>query len=112
MLRHYDEIGLLKPAAIDSETGYRSYTSERSHLLNWIMILKKLEFSLREIKELLSGPMESTSFVHQLIRKRIEISAALNEQIHRKMAIDRLISIITLFQCTLPFHSREFAVRL
>ncbi|MDR9855571.1 diguanylate cyclase [Paenibacillus sp. VCA1] len=94
MLRHYDEIGLLKPAAIDSETGYRSYTSEQSHLLNWIMILKNLEFSLREIKELLSGPMESTSFVHQLIRKRIEITAALNEQIQKKMAIDRLISII------------------
>ena len=46
MLRHYDEIGLLKPSAIDSETGYRSYESEQSHLLHWIIILKNLDFSL------------------------------------------------------------------
>ncbi|WP_165452786.1 diguanylate cyclase domain-containing protein [Paenibacillus thalictri] len=94
MLRHYDEIGLLKPAAIDSETGYRSYTSEQSHLLNWIVILKSLDFSLSEIKELISGPIESTIVVHQLIRKRIAITSALNEQIQKKMAIDRLITII------------------
>ena len=94
MLRHYDEIGLLKPAAIDPETGYRSYASEQSRLLNWIMILKNLDFSLKEIKAFLSGPIESTGVVHQLIRKRIEITAALNEQIQKKMAIDRLITII------------------
>lgn len=94
MLRHYDEIGLLKPAAIDPGTGYRSYASEQSRLLNWIMILKNLDFSLKEIKEFVSGPIESTFVVQQLIRKRIEISAALNEQIQKKMAIDRLITII------------------
>ena len=26
-LRHYDEVGLLRPAAVDAETGYRSYSS-------------------------------------------------------------------------------------
>lgn len=94
MLRHYDEIGLLKPATIDSGTGYRSYTSEQSHLLNWITILKNLGFSLSEIKALLSGPVESTIVVRQLIHKRIEIASALNEQIQKKIAIDRLIVII------------------
>lgn len=94
MLRHYGEIGLLKPAAIDPWTGYRSYTSEQSHLLNWIVILKNLDFSLSEIKELISGPIESKVVVHQLIRKRIEIASALNEQIQKKIAIDRLITII------------------
>jgi diguanylate cyclase (GGDEF)-like protein len=94
MLRHYDEIGLLKPAAIDSETGYRSYAAEQSHPLNWIIILKNLDFSLSEIKDLLSGPIESTIIVHQLVRKRIEITSALNEQIQKKIAIDRLIIII------------------
>lgn len=94
MLRHYDEIGLLKPAAIDSETGYRSYTREQSHVLNWIMILKSLDFTLNQIKELLNGPIESSIVIHRLIRKRIEISSALNEQIQKKVAIDRLITII------------------
>ncbi|MBP1994664.1 diguanylate cyclase domain-containing protein [Paenibacillus eucommiae] len=94
MLRHYDEIGLLKPTTIDPETSYRSYTSEQSHLLNWIMILKNIDFSLSEIKELLSGPLESMIVIHQLTRKRIEITSALNEQIQKKIAIDRLITII------------------
>lgn len=94
MLRHYDEIGLLKPSAIDAETGYRSYESGQSHLLNWIVILKNLNFSLTEIKELLSGPIETNIIVHQLIRKRIEITSLLNEQIQKKIAIDKLITII------------------
>jgi DNA-binding transcriptional MerR regulator len=28
-LRHYDEVGLLRPAAVDPETGYRSYAPEQ-----------------------------------------------------------------------------------
>lgn len=93
MLRHYDEIGLLKPSAIDAATGYRSYEPEQAHLLNWIVILKNLDFSLTEIKELLNGPVDSRIFVQRLIRKRIEISSLLNEQIQKKLAIDRLINL-------------------
>lgn len=77
MLRHYDEIGLLHPAAVDSTTGYRSYTSEQSHSLNWIMVLKSLNFTLGEIKEFLGGPVDSVILIRQLVRKRIEISSAL-----------------------------------
>ncbi len=29
-LRHYDEVGLLVPAAVDDETGYRFYSPTRS----------------------------------------------------------------------------------
>ncbi|REE67964.1 diguanylate cyclase (GGDEF)-like protein [Paenibacillus taihuensis] len=94
MLRHYDEIGLLKPTAIDAETGYRSYEQDQAHVLNWIVILKSLDFTLAEIRELLSGPIDSPEIVHQLIRKRIEISSALNVQIQKKIAIDRLIHLI------------------
>jgi diguanylate cyclase (GGDEF)-like protein len=94
MLRHYDEMGLLKPSAIDPETGYRSYQPEQSHLLNWIIILKNLDFSLAEIKIIFSDPFESNIIVPQLMRKRIEISLALNEHIQKKIAIDRLITII------------------
>ncbi len=30
-LRHYDEIGLLKPAQIDPSTGYRRYRQDQVH---------------------------------------------------------------------------------
>lgn len=94
MLRHYDEIGLLKPIAIDPKTGYRSYESEQSHQLNWIVILKNLDFPLMEIKTLLSGPVDSVMVIKRLARKRIEIGTLLNEQTQKKIAIDRLITLI------------------
>lgn len=94
MLRHYDEMGLLHPAAIDPGTGYRSYTPEQAHPLNWILILKNLDFSLSEIKALLDGPIDRTIIICQLAGKRIEITSTLNEQIQKKIAIDRLIAII------------------
>lgn len=94
MLRHYDEIGLLHPAAIDPLTGYRSYTPEQAQPLNWILILKNLGFSLSEIKALLSGPIDRAIILRQLAGKRMQIASSLNEQIQKKMSIDRLISII------------------
>lgn len=54
-LRYYDKIGLLKPAEI-SEAGYRYYTEREISLLQQILFYRELEFSLEEIKPLLSAP--------------------------------------------------------
>lgn len=48
-LRHYDEIGLLKPAYVDDFTGYRYYTSEQLPRLHMIIGLKQLGLSLEQI---------------------------------------------------------------
>ncbi len=94
MLRHYDEIGLLKPSCIDGATGYRSYDAEQSHYLNWVIILKSLDFSLSRIKEMLNGPIDGQKMVRELVLKRIEISSAMNEKIQMKIEIDNLIKIL------------------
>ncbi len=54
-LRHYDEIDLLKPAAVDSSTGYRYYSVSQLPRLNRILALKDLGFSLDQIGQVLSG---------------------------------------------------------
>jgi DNA-binding transcriptional MerR regulator len=54
-LRHYDEIGLLKPACVDSFTGYRYYSVAQLPRLNRILALKDLGFSLEQIEVVLSG---------------------------------------------------------
>jgi DNA-binding transcriptional MerR regulator len=54
-LRHYDEIGLLKPVAVDSFTGYRYYSVVQLPRLNRILALKDLGFSLEQIEQVLSG---------------------------------------------------------
>jgi DNA-binding transcriptional MerR regulator len=54
-LRHYDEIGLLKPVTVDSFTGYRYYSVAQLPRLNRILALKDLGFSLEQIEVVLSG---------------------------------------------------------
>ncbi|QVK18174.1 MerR family transcriptional regulator [Mycoplasmatota bacterium] len=55
-LRHYDEIGLLKPAYIDDFTGYRYYSSNQLPRLNKILTLKQMGVSLSEILEIIDEP--------------------------------------------------------
>lgn len=54
MLRHYDQIGLLRPAR-RSESGYRLYAPDDLARLQAIVALRQLGFGLPEIGELLAG---------------------------------------------------------
>lgn len=54
-LRHYDEIGLLKPARV-TEAGYRLYDCESLARLRNILVFRELGFPLREIREMLDSP--------------------------------------------------------
>jgi DNA-binding transcriptional MerR regulator len=59
-LRHYDDVGLLKPEHIDTFTDYRYYTLEQLPRLNRILALKDLGFSLEQVAHLLDDeiPLE------------------------------------------------------
>lgn len=54
-LRHYDQINLLKPIAVDSATSYRYYSVSQLPRLNRILALKDLGFSLDQIAHVLNG---------------------------------------------------------
>ncbi|EJP83766.1 MerR family transcriptional regulator [Bacillus cereus] len=53
-LRYYDKIGLLKPAS-KTEGGHRLYTNEEIKKLQQVQFLKKIGFSLQEIKNMLAS---------------------------------------------------------
>lgn len=78
MLRHYDEIGLLRPAYIDPDNNYRYYSSDQLPRLNRIIALKDLGFSLEQIAEILYKdlPVEQIQGMFRLreaeIQQRIE----------------------------------------
>ena len=55
MLRHYDDIGLLKPAEIDEFTGYRYYREEQLFVIARITALKDVGFSLADIIRILEN---------------------------------------------------------
>ena len=52
MLRHYDEIGLLKPVKTDDCTLYRFYSESQLPLIGQIRSLKEIGFSLADIIEM------------------------------------------------------------
>lgn len=84
-LHYYDEIGLLKPASIDSGTGYRYYDESSLLRMQEILFYRELDFSLKSIGEILSSP-------------DYDKNKALNEQKHllilKKERLERLISAI------------------
>lgn len=54
-LRYYDEIGILKPARINS-SGYRIYGPAEVDRLQQILFYRELGVSLEEIKEIITSP--------------------------------------------------------
>jgi DNA-binding transcriptional MerR regulator len=55
-LRHYHRIGLLEPAAVDSDTGHRRYGTEQIPTAQIIKRFRALEMPLEEIQAVLSAP--------------------------------------------------------
>lgn len=72
MLRYYDEMGLLKPAQIDSWTGYRMYSVDQIPILNKIIYLRDSGFSVTEIAIALNNK-NNNFIVEQLNHKYDEI---------------------------------------
>jgi DNA-binding transcriptional MerR regulator len=54
-LRYYDEIGILKPARINS-SGYRIYSQEEVNRLQQILFYRELGVNLENIKNILTSP--------------------------------------------------------
>lgn len=54
-LRHYDSIGLLRPAGVNS-SGYRVYTRREVDLLQQILFYRELGMGLTDIKGILHNP--------------------------------------------------------
>jgi DNA-binding transcriptional MerR regulator/effector-binding domain-containing protein len=55
-LRHYHETGLLQPAQIDPQTGYRRYTTDQIPVAQIIKRFRDLDMPLSEIRAVLSAP--------------------------------------------------------
>lgn len=54
-LRYYDDIGLLKPSYIDSETNYRYYDYDKIEAIKIILLLKSLHIPLADIKQIIES---------------------------------------------------------
>lgn len=70
MLRHYDAIGLLRPACKGGENGYRYYDDAQRSTLMQIETLKRYGFLLSEIRALL--PLSQAELAQRIHRRRLE----------------------------------------
>lgn len=94
MLRHYDEIGLLKPVKIDSFTGYRYYSEAQLPVMARINSLKDMGFGLAAIGEMMACYDNKEQMERYLRIRHAELTAVSEETAHRlrllETAIDRL----------------------
>ena len=87
-LRFYEEQGLLIPALIHPETGYRYYTLSQMAVLHQITALKQAGFTLEEIARINAGADEEAV----LLKKKAELLAKISELTRQIAVVDGYLS--------------------
>src|ERR1700759_3813644 len=74
-LRHYHDIGLLEPAEVDPDTGYRRYTLDQIGPAQVIRRFRNLDMPLEDIQAVLGAPdLEARNHVIATPLARLEDS--------------------------------------
>ena len=72
-LRHWDEIGLLKPDLVDHQNGYRYYSAGRISDVHKIIFLKQMGLSLSDIDRIVNGGEPAEPFLSERERELKEV---------------------------------------
>lgn len=103
MLRHYDAIGLLRPAHVDRATGYRSYEAGQLARLNRIVALKDLGFTLQQVQSIVDDHVDLGELRGMLRLRRSELQAQMAADTTRLALVEaRLRSIES--EGSMPAH--------
>ena len=103
MLRHYHEIGLLAPADVDPDTGYRRYGTAQIATAQVIRRFRDLDMPLEEIQSVLTAPDSQTrSRLISAHLGRLEASLARTQD-----AVATLRSLLESPQATEPVRHRH-----
>ena len=84
-LHYYDEIGLLKPAFVNEQNGYRDYDEKSLERMAEILFYRELDFPLKSILQILSSPDYDKTLA---IRRQKELLTL------KKQRLERLISVL------------------
>ena len=96
-LRLYDQMGLLKPAFTDPDSGYRYYTIQQTSRLDFIRYMRELGLSLADIQSILEKE-DVTLIEEKLIEKNNQIHQQLRELKAMHEAVDRTIQSIERYR--------------
>ena len=92
-LRHYDEIGLLRPASVDPETGYRCYAPAQLGQLNRIVALKELGLSLAQSRQLVTG-ITAEELRGMLVLRQAQLEQELEAHKNQLLEVEARLSYI------------------
>ncbi len=96
MIRHYEEIGLVKKAA-RTESGYRTYSDAEVHTLRFIKQARNLGFSIKQIGALLGLWQDQARSSSQVKALALEHIAELDDKIREMQAMKATLE--RLAQC-------------
>ena len=88
MLRHYDDIGLIKPAEVDNMTGYRYYREDQLFTIGRITALKDMGFSLADIVRVLEIYDDKDKLDSYLMERQKELEEKSKETEYKLMLLD------------------------
>jgi DNA-binding transcriptional MerR regulator len=88
MLRHYDELGLLRPAYVDPDSGYRIYGVDQLVRLHRLVALRDLGFGLEQIAGLLDGEPSLDELRGMLRLRRAQLAQQLDDEQARLRRVD------------------------
>ncbi|MET7452001.1 MerR family transcriptional regulator [Streptomyces sp. NPDC005574] len=94
MLRHYDAIGLLRPAHVDPATGYRHYTAAQLARLNRVVALKDLGLTLQQVREILDERITTGELRAMLRLRRADLEAAMEATAGRLAQVEARLRAI------------------
>lgn len=78
-LRYYDELGLLIPARVDENSGYRYYSADQLLTIKRIAYFKEEGFTLEQIRTFLNEDTSSTGVKTALFSKHSELRSVIHE---------------------------------
>jgi DNA-binding transcriptional MerR regulator len=87
-LRHYDQVGLLRPERVDVGSGYRFYAVGQLRQLHRIVALRDLGFSLEQIHEVLAERPALEQFQGMLRLRRAQLEQTVGEEQDRLRRIE------------------------
>jgi DNA-binding transcriptional MerR regulator len=93
-LRYYDELGLLKPARVDAESGYRYYSANQLPRLHRILALRDLGFPLEQVAQALDEGVGPDALRGMLMLRRAEQEGRLREETERLSRLNALLLLI------------------
>lgn len=96
-LRHYDELGLLRPDLVDLGTGYRYYDRAQAPVAIAIALLRSLDVPLPAIRELLLEGVAEHRLATVLDRERERRAREIARAESALRSIERLVRAGTVF---------------